>query len=610
VSKPGLSDWQRRVLADLDAIVEAFPGDVQLLGGQRLERSGSMRLRLRLRTADIPRAGAGMTLGAYEEFTVLVGRTELVPPRVEVDHLRFLHHAHVMQGTRLCLYMDPSREWDPINGFGCFVDRLFDWLGDAAGGRFNAQTALYHAVGGVLHLTEGAPTIVMRDALDPGKRVQPGLLVARALRRFDLTLNATDSSEDGEHVPVITLNTDLPLGAGSTLAGFLWAVADPYAAHSTFGREVFGARADTAAAAMALTALGASAIRKPDGAQQHLVIAVPHPTGGPPHLLAACIPPAGADRLRALVVSSRKKGSSFIDMDPAQVNADTALEWWPVSDEREAVTTRRDSTRPVAAYIGKTVHVWGCGGLGSWIAEYVVRAGAKAVVLCDPGAVSGGLLVRQNFVEADIGNAKVEALAQRLRAISDTVRLTVHAATVPGAESLVGADLIIDATISVAIGRYLDAIATNTFTARPVLAQVATDARTGTLGILTVSMAPLPQGPLTIDRAAGDRITKEGAHEAFRTLWDNTATGDEIIPTRGCSAPTFHGSAADLAGVAASLTSILGGHLSAGTTLSGTHLISLPHGEAGPLRAFLPAPQTPANTEPISAEPDSVEGAA
>jgi hypothetical protein len=587
VSKRNLSDWQRQVLADLDAIAEAFPGDVEVMGGYRLDRSGLMRLRLRLRTADIPRIRGGMPLGAHEEFIVTVGASNLTPPPVEVDHLRFLHHPHVLQGLRLCLYLDPSREWDPINGFGGFIDRLFDWLGDGAGGRFDAQTALYHAVGGVLHAAKGAPTVVARDAVRSGKRAYHGWLVARTPHRFDLSLDRPSVSELIDHVPVVQLDADLPFGAGADFGTFLRTVDDPYHGYPAPDGAHLRGRIGSSLSAVVLTVLGASVIRKADGRPQRLIVAVPHPTGGPPHLLAASIPATGADQLRALVKASRK-GSSMISIDPEMIDPTTPLEWWPVSDDREEVTTRRDSARPVAAYAGKTVHVWGCGGLGSWIAEYVVRAGAKKVVLCDPGTISGGLLVRQNFVEADVGNTKVDALARRLRAISDAVEVVASHAMIPGEEDLADVALIIDATVSVAISRVLDGIAADR-DQRPALAQVATDARTGTLGTMTVSMPPLRLGPLTIDRNAGEQIVKNGAYEAFHSLWKPLASGDEIIPTRGCSTPTFHGSAADLAAVAGSLTSILGAHLGAGTALSGTHLISLPHGEAGPLRTFVPA---------------------
>ncbi|BCJ51771.1 UBA/THIF-type NAD/FAD binding fold protein [Actinoplanes sp. NBRC 14428] len=586
MSKRRLSGWQRQVLTDLNAIAEAYPGDVEMMGRYRLDRSGAMHLRLRLRTADIPRTRRGMVLGKHEEFTVTVGGSDLTPPRVEVDHLRFLHHAHVLQGRRLCLYLDPSREWDPIHGFGGFLDRLVDWLADAAGGRFDAQTALYHAAGGVLHAADGAPTVVVRDTVKTDQRARHGWLVARTPHRFDLLLNRPPGPSQGDHVPVVILDADLPFGAGINLGTLLLTVDNPYHGHPAPDGTLPRQHTSFSLSGVVLTVLGASAIRKADGTPQRLLIAVPHPTGGPPHLLAANIPPAGADLIRALVKANRKK-EPMTSIDQMRVDPAIPVEWWPVSDERDEVTTRRDSERPVAAYADKTVHIWGCGGLGSWIAEYVVRAGAKKVVLCDHGIVSGGLLVRQNFVEADVGNTKVEGLAQRLRSISDKVDVVVREAMVPATEDVAEADLIIDATVSVAISRILDSFAA--LDQRPALAQVAVDVRTGTLGIMTVSMPPLRVGPLTIDREAGAQVLSDGAHEAFHCLWRTSASGDEIIPTRGCSAPTFHGSAADLAGVAASLASILGAHLGVGTAISGTHLISLPHGEAGPLRAFVPA---------------------
>jgi hypothetical protein len=42
VNKKSLSYWQRRVLADLAAIAEAFPEDVAIQGGYRLDSKGSM----------------------------------------------------------------------------------------------------------------------------------------------------------------------------------------------------------------------------------------------------------------------------------------------------------------------------------------------------------------------------------------------------------------------------------------------------------------------------------------------------------------------------------------------------------------------------------------
>lgn len=543
-----------------------------------------MRLRLRLRTSDLVGRPGGVTLRDPEEFVVTVGPSGLLPPWTGVDHLRFLSHAHVLMGRHLCLYLDPSREWDPHRGFGGFLDRLRDWLQDAAAGAFDSQTALFHAVGGVLHATEGAPTIVVRGSLREGVRAQHGWLVRRQPHRLDLLLHRPAAAADGYHVPVVTLDASLPLTAGATLHQLLSLVEDPYAGHPGPGSPFRTRPASSGLSALVLTTLGASAARKPAGSPQSVVLAVPHPAGGPPRLLAAELPAITADRLRALASASRKQ-HTMTEIDPAAIVPDVPLTWLAISDERAEVTTRRDSTRPVAAFAGRTVQVWGCGGLGSWVAEYVVRAGARRVVLCDPGTITGGLLVRQNFGESDIGDRKVEALERRLRAINDLVEVCTHPNMTPEG-GFDGADVVIDTTVSVAISRYLDTCAAQP--GRPVLAQMATDTRTGTLGVLTVSMPALPHGPLTIDHRSGTVVRADGSLEVFYGMWAEDSAGDDLVPTRGCSAPTFHGSAADLAAVAASLTSILGLHLGAATAVSGTHLISLPHGDAGPRREFLP----------------------
>ena len=260
-----------------------------------------------------------------------------------------------------------------------------------------------------------------------------------------------------------------------------------------------------------------------------------------------------------------------------------------MSDERQEVTTRRDDSRPVNGFQGKTVHVWGCGGLGSWIAEFIARAGASHITVCDPGVITGGLLVRQNYVEDDIGRSKADALAARLRAIRDDLAVTVAEGALPDDPSdFVGADLIIDATVSNSITQCLDE-----FAALPerkaLIAQVATDAKSGTLGILNLCAPNLQLGPSEIDQNAGHTITSNGELELYHELWRESLDDHELIPTRGCSVPTFHGSAADLAAVAATLVSLLGEHLrQTATARSGTHLIALPHADSGPRHYFLP----------------------
>ena len=197
------------------------------------------------------------------------------------------------------------------------------------------------------------------------------------------------------------------------------------------------------------------------------------------------------------------------------------------------MSIRRDATRPIAGLAGRTVEIWGCGGLGSWLAEFIARAGAARIVLRDHHDVGGGLLVRQNYIEDDIGANKADRLAVRLRQIADDLVVESHPVAVPRGldAALPSCDIIIDATVAPAVGAYLDAASgPDTRGLRPLLAQVATDIRTGTLGMMTVRAPYSDAGLVEIDSEAGAAIAAHAELERFQTLWQEPSTGEELIP--------------------------------------------------------------------------------
>src|SRR5262249_757334 len=155
---------------------------------------------------------------------------------------------------------------------------------------------------------------------------------------------------------------------------------------------------------------------------------------------------------------------------------------------------------------------------------------------------------------------KAERLAQRLRQISDELTVESYAMSAPGGLDgpLPDCDVLIDATVNNAVGAYLDLAARqDNSRPRPLLAQVATDVRTGPLGLLTACAPDGSDAPEEAARRAGITVTNDGHLERFHSLWQEPSAGDELLPAPGCSVPTYHGSAADLAGVAASLVSLL-----------------------------------------------------
>jgi len=340
---------QRSVVGELKTLANQRPDDIWITKQPSLDSNGTVVVGIGLRTAVIPREPGGLELDDDEDFTLRIWPSFFAPPAVDVDHVRFLGFPHVLQGQRLCTYLDASREWHPSQGIAGLLTRLWEWLTDAAGGRFDASTAMYHAVGGVLHRADGTPTIVVREA-GPIKRYQTARLIARSPHRYDLTYS---SATEGLRTPVLTLATDLPFGATSSFASLLALMDDPYM------DRLRGAPPRALPQSQAfITVLATRALKNPPDTEQYFILAVPHPTGGPPHLLGGRLPAPTANALRAL--AEENEPAVTLDrakLDSAQIDANCQIEWCNMSDERQEVTTRRDDSRPVNDYQGKTVHV-------------------------------------------------------------------------------------------------------------------------------------------------------------------------------------------------------------------------------------------------------------
>lgn len=90
--------------------------------------------------------------------------------------------------------------------------------------------------------------------------------------------------------------------------------------------------------------------------------------------------------------------------------------------------------------------VAGC-GIGSTVAESLVRIGAENIILIDGDIVNLNNLNRQNYVLDDVDNAKVKSLAKRLKGINPNLNIIEHNdwVTPHNAKELVSrADIIFD----------------------------------------------------------------------------------------------------------------------------------------------------------------------
>ena len=288
-------------------------------------------------------------------------------------------------------------------------------------------------------------------------------------------------------------------------------------------------------------------------------------TSGPAlqHLAVWEISPEDSDKLRQLSISLQAddtaQGTAAVQ---AVVNWSLAAKvgWCVVQEMRPEVTTRRDHSSPMAWLRGKRIAIWGCGAVGTHVAESIVRAGARAVELVDNKVVSPGLLIRQGFEDADVGRFKAVALSERLKRIDPDLETVVSTddliPRIAGSDPLPPVDLVVDCTASLAVRTALERRFCNV-DSRPAIGSIAIDSQ-ATTAIATLSTPNHTGGTLDLLRRlkleACQRPTLSKPLEAF---WPKSAPLARFQPEPGCSEPTFIGSNADLAGLSARMLNSL-----------------------------------------------------
>ena len=556
--KSAWSPGQRAGLGELRELAAANPYDILAVAEPRSIRSTgadyaymALDITLSMRSVDAPPAST--LLADHEDVTIVIGpRYSEKPPKVCVPHDRFVDVVHVLYGKELCIYLDEDREWHPSGGMRDVLEQIWKFLEDAANDRFDASTALFHPIGGLNPVTQGAPTSVVRLFPGiPGKPLSLGSATPRTARRIDIGPRAQNGVHPELRVLTISVPNRMPYGPGRTIGELRAAIE---AAGGPHWQAIAGALERTHAA------------NGPD-APLYIALAVARQPSLPEPGWHLCV-----GRI-AIQSDSQHRVAQSLEQETFAIRHDTPIEWCNMSDQRPEHSNRRDNTRPVTALRGRTVELWGCGGLGSWLGEYLVRAGVAHLTLRDPRRIQGDLLVRQNFTEEDIGFPKATQLKARLDAIADLTQIDAKPGSAVDVGTIPDCDLIIDATVSESVGAFLQTVMAEAPTTGPIVVSVATDAQSATLGLVVTGYGSV--SPAHVQNELSRVVLARGDLEPFHRLWADPNPGDLVLPMPGCSTPTFHGSAADAAGLAATMLNLIAGHLD--THAVGMHLINMPH---------------------------------
>jgi adenylyltransferase/sulfurtransferase len=92
--------------------------------------------------------------------------------------------------------------------------------------------------------------------------------------------------------------------------------------------------------------------------------------------------------------------------------------------------SRQDALKQLPNNFSKTIHnknliIVGCGGIGSPLAELLIRGGFNTLTLIDVDLVDKTNLQRQTFTEQDIATPKTTALNKRLKEINNKAKITI-----------------------------------------------------------------------------------------------------------------------------------------------------------------------------------------
>jgi len=578
------SEGQELALRQLRSIELASSHGLDVLEEIGVGTNGALYVEVSVDCAGIEHRQGGITLHGRERFDISIPADfPHADPAVLARHTRWAGMPHVQWARQPCLYAAPSVEWLPGDGMYGFIDRLFSWLGHAAAGTLDPDDAPIHPP--VAYTSAGAPLVIPRvDTPEIGDK--PWLGSARLAHphdhRYDITEWVPDLSADGEPITP-------PIGSAAViLSEFALNFEYPQTIHPLV--EALDDRG--LPLARLLLHLGWVALHRHPGEPLLVILgtAMRRAADGSPrqHLSAWRIGSKDAERLSQAIMwhssvdKHRQLGEQALK-DVINWIVDSNIEWCSVHEDRPEIVERRDSASPLQAFRGRHVVIWGCGALGGPIAEAVVRAGAASALLYDNARVHPGVLVRQPFVDEDVGYPKSRALADRLQRISPTARIrhevrNVITGPLERADWHDGADILIDATASTAVRSKLER--TRRRHPQPATIITALIGHTAEHGLATVIGPGYTGAGLDALRATKLACVRSRRLAGFLDeFWPDPPRTEHFQPEPGCSSPTFRGSGAEATALAGTLLTAAAADV-AGITSDAragiAHLVALP----------------------------------
>jgi len=524
----------------------------------------------------LPRVPEGLPLRERENFVVSIDPDfPFIKPEVWAGHNRFAGFPHVQWKKYLCLYQAPQTEWDPNDGMFGFMERLNNWLKQGALNQLDPIGAALHPP---VTYRSGPFRIVIPKINAPSVREEnwfgyAHLNICGESRVDIIGWSKIDTLDLPKSIsPAILLCKPLP-----------WEMPDKMA---DLIKEL---DAHCVPRNLLLPLLGLAALNNEKDAPLYVIIGTPMrgisgSTSLIQHIMAFYIEPVFAKVLRlALEKYSDREEIRKIGKEVEDIiinwTEKTNLEWCTILESRPEVITQRDYSSPMCVFKGLTVSLWGCGALGSFVANLLAQAGVKKLMLKDNGIVKPGILCRQLYDESDIGQEKSIALKKRLLRMRPDIEIdakSINILKILNREDFTdNADIVIDCTASNSIQSKLELVMKHSGDNHPPIISMIISSRANR-GIVIISNSEYSGGITDIYWRTKIEICRKG-FTAFADEFYPVGKSEFFQPEPGCSDPTFIGSGADVAGLSGIMLNLAGQQLSIGPKCSASaHLVTLP----------------------------------
>lgn len=557
------SDGQEKALAQLHRIESIEGSPLKVLKVRNiLDTSDWLQVNIAVDCRQFERKDGGLVLNDSESFKLYIHRDfPWIVPDLYTAHARFRGFPHVQWRRHLCVYLSVETQWDPSRGMFGFMAQADRWLRKAAinelddpAGPLHPPVA-YPSANCTIYTNTNVPeaTLLPWFGATLLESIKPDYYGTVAFAELH------DLNAGQQFSPALLLDFELSFEYPRTLSDLLSQLEScgvkttQFFAHLMIASE----RVDE---------------------EEPMRVCIGTPSRGiagdvkqrSQHLQFWEIGAVDVKKLRlsskACDIDARYRGqenygeirelvNSILD-DLWKWSRESTVEWCNVIENRPEILIRRDAGTPMDWFKGKAIALWGCGALGSLVAEHLVRAGVSRLLLYDNKCVGPGILVRQNYTREDLGCAKSTALKRRLLQIAPEIEIVdnkenLYLSTLNDNRWDKEVDLVIDATASLRVRSKLESVVAKSPSKIPIAAMmISARARHG-----ICSYVPPSQTSATYDvyRCLGQKARSESLSSWVDAFWEAESKEHARQPEPGCSDPTFVASHADVARLASQM---------------------------------------------------------